>query len=191
MVFILDLFVKQLGSIYSEFKRYYALKFNLGLREQEKKTMLDQIELRAATVEDAAEVAEVYLASRKKFLPYAPIVHPDDGVRNWIKNFLIPKANVEVALLNGEILGMCATTLEKGISWIDQLYLRPDSVGSGIGTLMLERALAKLDRPIRLYTFQENEGGRRFYERFGFKAIEFGDGSGNEEGAPDVLYELI
>ena len=30
---------------------------------------------------------------------------------------------------------------------------------------------------------------RDFYERWGFKAVRFGDGSGNEEKCPDVLYE--
>jgi ribosomal protein S18 acetylase RimI-like enzyme len=49
--------------------------------------------------------------------------------------------------------------------------------------------MANLTSPIRLYTFQENDGARRFYERHGFRAIEFGDGSNNEENCPDVLYE--
>jgi RimJ/RimL family protein N-acetyltransferase len=42
---------------------------------------------------------------------------------------------------------------------------------------------------LRLYTFQCNEGARRFYERNGFTAVAFGDGSGNEEGEPDIRYE--
>jgi len=51
-------------------------------------------------------------------------------------------------------------------------------------------ALSSLRRPIRLYAFQQNAGARRFYERFGFLPIEWSDGSRNEEGCPDVLYEL-
>jgi hypothetical protein len=35
-----------------------------------------------------------------------------------------------------------------------------------------------------------NAGARRFYERHGFSAIEFTDGSANEERCPDVLFEL-
>ena len=42
---------------------------------------------------------------------------------------------------------------------------------------------------LRLWTFQRNAGARRFYERNRFIAVEFGDGSGNEEGEPDVRYE--
>jgi GNAT superfamily N-acetyltransferase len=76
------------------------------------------------------------------------------------------------------------------LSWIDQMYLDPTHVGRGIGALLLAHALATLPRPIRLYTFQRNEGARRFYERHGFRAVEFSDGSGNEERCPDVLFEL-
>jgi hypothetical protein len=43
--------------------------------------------------------------------------------------------------------------------------------------------------PVRLYTFQENTGARRFYERHGFVAIQFTNGETNEEHCPDVLYE--
>jgi ribosomal protein S18 acetylase RimI-like enzyme len=53
----------------------------------------------------------------------------------------------------------------------------------------VERAKAELGAPIRLYAFQENAPTRQFYERHGFKAIAFGDGSENEENCPDVLYE--
>ena len=40
----------------------------------------------------------------------------------------------------------------------------------------------------KLHCFQANEGARRFYERHGFRAEAFGDGSGNEEGLPDITY---
>ena len=51
-------------------------------------------------------------------------------------------------------------------------------------------ALLILPRPILLYTFQANAGARRFYERHGFRAIQFTDGRANEEHCPDVLYEF-
>jgi len=74
-------------------------------------------------------------------------------------------------------------------SWITHLYLHPDSIGRGIGTRLLKLALRELPPPIRLYTFQENQRARAFYERRGFEAVKFTDGSGNEEKCPDVLYE--
>ena len=40
-----------------------------------------------------------------------------------------------------------------------------------------------------LWTFQVNARARRFYERNGFVAVEFTEGSGNQERQPDVRYE--
>ena len=154
------------------------------------KNRSDKIEIRLATAEDAAEVADVYLASRKTYVAYAPLAHADAEVRRWMAEIVIPKEHVEVAVIDDQIVGMCATAVEGGTNWINHLYLRPGSVGEGIGSLLLENALERLSRPIQLYTFQENVNACRFYERFGFVAIKFGDGSGNEEGAPDVLYRL-
>ena len=148
------------------------------------------IEFRKAEPDDAAEVAEVYLQSRKTYVAFAPLAHSEAEVKQWVAKILIPSGNVEVAPIEEQIVGMCGTAYREPISWIDHLYLKPAFVGQGIGSLLLNRALEKLRRPIRLYTFQENTGACRFYERFGFVAIEYGDGSGNEEGVPDVLYEL-
>ena len=76
--------------------------------------------------------------------------------------------------------------LEPGV--LDQLYVRPDRLGEGIGRQLLELAKNRSPDGLSLYTFQVNERARRFYERNGFVADRFGDGSGNEEGQPDVHY---
>jgi GNAT superfamily N-acetyltransferase len=144
---------------------------------------------RATTLSDATAISEVYLASRKRFLPYAPLAHTDEDVREWIANQLIPNSDVSVALVDNEIVGMMAVSQNGIAGWIDDLYVHPQAVGQGIGTRFIEQAKTKLGSPIRLYTFQASEGARRFYERHGFKAIAYGDGSGNEEKCPDVLYE--
>jgi hypothetical protein len=49
--------------------------------------------------------------------------------------------------------------------------------------------MARRPSGMRLYAFQRNTRARDFYECRGFVAVEFGDGSGNEEGEPDVLYQ--
>jgi ribosomal protein S18 acetylase RimI-like enzyme len=148
------------------------------------------VRFRTARSSDAGNVAEVYLASRKTFLSYAPLAHSDDDVRAWIRNELIPTGGVTVAVQGDAIVGMMATSIDAcGRSWIDHLYLEPSCVAKGIGSKLLRRALTTLPRPIRLFTFENNAGARRFYERHGFVPIAFGDGSKNEEGCPDVLYE--
>ncbi|AOY01619.1 GNAT family N-acetyltransferase [Jeongeupia sp. USM3] len=145
--------------------------------------------LRPATPDDADAVAGVYLASRKAFLAYAPLAHPDEAVRAWLRHVLLPAGGTTVAEVDGEICGFVSVSTADGVFWIDQLYVRPASVGRAIGSALLNRILDGASGPVRLHTFQANHGARRFYERFGFVAIAESDGSGNEEGCPDVLYE--
>jgi ribosomal protein S18 acetylase RimI-like enzyme len=150
------------------------------------------VTLRAAGAADAAEIAAVYLASRRAFLAYAPLAHGDDEVLRWLAEELIPGGGVTVATQDAgrpALVGMLAVSRGVDAGWIDQLYLLPATVGRGLGSRLLAHAQATLGAPIRLYTFQANTGARRFYERHGFHALAFGDGSGNEERCPDVLYE--
>jgi len=146
--------------------------------------------IRKAKTEDASAIADVYLGSRKKHLPFAKHAHTDSEVRQWIRDHLIPTQSVKVLEHGGEIKAIIAISENKKESWIDQLYVRAESVGQGFGSRLLKDALLNLKRPVMLYTFQENEGARRFYERYGFRAVKFTDGSENEEKCPDVLYRL-
>lgn len=145
--------------------------------------------LRNATTEDINAIANVYLSSRKELVPFAPLIHSDESIHEWVRNILLPEERVIVAEEKGLIIGMMSLTKDGEIGRIRQLYIHPDAVGHGIGTLMIQKAKSILGSPIHLYTFQENIGARRFYERHGFQAIDFDDGSGNEECCPAILYE--
>ena len=144
------------------------------------------IEIRPATVEDATRIAEVWLSSWRATFDFEP-AHPDEDVRRWVREELLVEAEDWVATdpSNGDsviaLLGLSDTMVE-------QLYVRPDRIGRGVGRALLE--LAKRRRPdgLDLYCFAANDRARRFYERNGFEAVAFGDGSGNEERQPDVLY---
>lgn len=150
---------------------------------------MNRVELLEALPAHAEAVADVYLLSRKHFLPYVAPAHSDSEVRQWIRSELIPGGGVTVAMCDGEVVGLMATSQGNACCWVDQLYLRPGFTSCGIGTQLIRLALSKLSAPVRLFTFQENTGSRRFYERAGFKVVERSDGSGNEEKCPDVLYE--
>lgn len=151
--------------------------------------MQSLLTLRPATLADADVVCDVYLASRKRFLSFAPLAHSDNEARQWMHECVISNGGVIVASMDDVLVGMMALSKSETHGWIDQLYLHSDSVNKGIGTQLLLHAKSTLGSPIRLHAFQANTGARRFYERYGFVAIEFGDGSTNEENCPDVLYE--
>jgi GNAT superfamily N-acetyltransferase len=72
--------------------------------------------------------------------------------------------------------------------WVEQLYVDPEHTGAGIGSRLIELAKDRSPAGLQLWTFQANEGARRFYERHGFTVVELTDGAGNEEHQPDVRY---
>jgi ribosomal protein S18 acetylase RimI-like enzyme len=161
-----------------------------GVTNPTKRTERRHEHFRPACVTDSEAIADVYLASRKAFVAFAPLAHSDEQVREWVAAHLLPSGGVTVALRDGVVAGMIALSRdEEKVGWIDHLYLHPSAVGEGIGSQLVEQAKKRLGPPIRLFVFQENAGARRFYERHGFQALAFGDGSGNEENCPDALYE--
>ena len=148
-----------------------------------------EITIRVATVVDAGSVADVYLRSRKELVSCAPLVHSDDDVREWIRSRLLPAGRTTIVVADDRVIAFLAFSIESNVSMIDHLYVLPEWIDRGIGSRLLELAQQELSSPIRLYTFQDNARARRFYERRGFQPIAFGDGSGNEENCPDILYE--
>lgn len=150
------------------------------------------LRIRRATTDDAAEVADLYLASFRAALPTVRLAHDDDDVRRFIREVAIGERDAWVAeettsatdAAGPRIVGM----LVLAPGWIEQLYVVPDRLGEGIGRALLALAIERADGPLELWTFQVNARARRFYERNGFQAVELTDGSRNEERAPDVRY---
>jgi ribosomal protein S18 acetylase RimI-like enzyme len=150
----------------------------------------DPLHLRRATLEDAGAISDVYLRSRRTIAAYAPPMHSDEEVRQWIAEFLVPSGEVTVALDGDRIAGMSAMSRAYGVVWLDQLYVSPSSFGLGIGSRLLADVIDRALTVVQLYTFAQNTRARAFYERHGFEVIEYSDGKNNEEGCPDVLYRL-
>ena len=144
------------------------------------------IEIRPATVEDATRIADVWLSSWRATFDFEP-AYPDEDVRRWVREELLVEAEDWVATDPSDGDSVIAL-LGLSDAMVEQLYVRPDRIGRGVGRALLE--LAKRRRPdgLDLYCFAANDRARRFYERNGFEAVAFGDGSGNEERQPDVLY---
>jgi ribosomal protein S18 acetylase RimI-like enzyme len=153
-------------------------------------SMTMPVELKSATPSDSGRIAQLLIDARAAFMPYAPSAYTDEEIQSWVAASLVPSGDVILASANGETVGVMATKLACDCSWITQMVVDPAHVGHRIGSSLLAHALRILQPPIRLYTFQANTGARRFYERYGFRAIRFTDGRANEEHCPDILYEL-
>ena len=141
------------------------------------------ITIRRAAARDAAAVAEVFLASFKATYAF-PLAHTDEEVRDWVRDAMTAAPESWVAVEAGRVVAWMVV----GPGELDQLYVAPDRLGRGIGRRLLDVARERSPNGLSLYTFQVNARARRFYERNGFVAEWFGDGSANEEGQPDVRY---
>jgi GNAT superfamily N-acetyltransferase len=143
-----------------------------------------EVLLRPAASPDAAAIAAMMRASLNAF-DWMPVLHTPEEDLFFIRDILLPNQQVTVAEAAGRIVGFIAVSGE----WVEQLYLDPAWTGQGIGSRLLAHANSGM-AVVKLHCFQANSGARRFYERHGFRAEAFGDGSANEEGLPDILYVL-
>ena len=144
--------------------------------------MAPKITIRRAGAHDACDTAAV-LSAAHKAMAFFPKLHTDDEDIAFIRG-LIADAEVWIAVEDGAVRGLAAIDGE----WLAQLYVHPNHQGRGIGTALLEHVKRKRPGSFQLWTFQANDGARRFYERHGCTAEEFTDGDGNEEKLPDVRY---
>ncbi len=133
--------------------------------------------------EEAQAAMAVQRAATRATLPGLLEPHSADEDRAWIRD-VFARMSVWLAVDGERVVGIAS----RDGNWLHQLYLAPGYAGAGIGRRLLDAMLDE-SPALKLWTFARNAGARRFYERNGFIAVEFGDGSGNEEGEADVCYE--
>jgi GNAT superfamily N-acetyltransferase len=139
--------------------------------------------IRPARPDDVAAIAVLF---RRSFggLGFLPTLHtPEEDLAHFAR--LVDEEEAWVAETEGGVVAFA--TLDR--TMLNNLYVDPPAQGHGIGTALLEHAKRRRPGGFRLWTFQRNDGARRFYERHGFDVVKLTDGSGNEEHEPDLLYE--
>ena len=62
--------------------------------------------LRRATTADANAIAHIYLTSRKELVSFAPLIHTDENIYQWICTILIHEELVIVAEDKQLIIGI-------------------------------------------------------------------------------------
>jgi ribosomal protein S18 acetylase RimI-like enzyme len=138
--------------------------------------------IRRARPGDVDAIAELYERSFGT-LSFLPTLHTLEEHRTWFGK-VVAKREVSVWDKEGAILGFIVL----GDATVEYLYVEPEMTGRGIGSALLKYAKERLSHGFSLWTFQENDGARRFYERHGLRIIRLTDGAGNEEKTPDALY---
>lgn len=134
--------------------------------------------LRPAVPSDAAACAAIlndWIDDRD----WMPRVHSRDDVAAFYADFVFMQRDVWV--IGAPVAGFMA--LDRDAEMVTALYVA--APGRGLGKALLDHAKAGRAE-LALWTFQANDGARRFYAREGFHEVRRTEGD-NEEGLPDVL----
>ncbi len=146
---------------------------------------MSRFEIRRARPEDLEAAVGVWERARWDAQPWLEErmnYSHEDNLRHF-RDVVARECNVWLAIEEGEIAGLLALCQ----SHLDQLYVEPRCQGRGIGTALLDRAKELAPGGLTLFTHQRNERARSFYERRGFRAVQFGV-SPPPESEPDVRY---
>ena len=139
--------------------------------------------LRQATNRDAEAVADLYCASFR-LLTFLPVLLSIEGYRRFVAGIMLKECVVTVVEDDTGIISFLALQGDE----VPELYTRPDRIGRGAGTQLIEAAKCGGVAALELWCFQANTRARRFYEARDFRAIRFTDGELNDERMPDVRY---
>jgi RimJ/RimL family protein N-acetyltransferase len=140
--------------------------------------------IRRIEIDDAESIAPLARSARTGAIPSLPDLHTP------AEDLAFYRSQIESA--SGLVWVDEQDVVRGFVMWrddlIEHLYVDTTCQRAGIGSRLLERAIAAMDLPeVRLWTFQENARAVAFYTKHGFRVIEQTDGWGNEEGLPDLL----
>lgn len=87
----------------------------------------------------------------------------DDFDRDTIEEYIL------LAEANSRILGFASIYLPD--NFIHNLIVCPEVSGKGVGTQLVNNALEKMSKPVRLKCVSENHRALSFYEKNGWKKV--------------------
>jgi ribosomal protein S18 acetylase RimI-like enzyme len=118
-------------------------------------------------------------------MTYLPKLHTPEEDLHFVRETVFPHQEVWVADDDGRLVGFAALTQDQ----LAHIYVDRQARDRGVGSALFRQAMARRPDGFTLWTFQANEGARRFYERHGCRVVQLTSGEGNEEKTPDVQFE--
>ncbi|CAH0121110.1 hypothetical protein PAE9249_03636 [Paenibacillus sp. CECT 9249] len=136
------------------------------------------MKIRAANEFDYPDLRKVYLESRRKTFHWADTeeMSLEDFDKDTEGEFII------LAEEDRQIIGFASLYLPD--NFIHNLFVHPDFLGKGAGSLLLRASVEKMKTPIRLKCVSENQKAMKFYEKNGWKKVI-------EEGKPGEKYWVM
>lgn len=143
---------------------------------------MSAIALRPARTTDAGQVGGI-LSEFIDTTDWMPRIHTRAEDLGFAGD-LIDRGWVTVAETGDQVTGFIARDGAR----IQALYVTAPARRQGVGTALLRQAQAER-ATLTLWTFEANAEARAFYAAHGFAVAEKTDGSGNDEGLPDLRLE--
>ena len=119
--------------------------------------------MRTANEDDFDLLAELWHESASLPGVGPAIMPPLPDLRERMTREVANGWRVTVAILAGEVAGFLA--LKPEISLLDQLFVRPQFLGFGVGKRLFEEAKVAMPSGFTLHTAATNDRARAFYER--------------------------
>lgn len=142
--------------------------------------------VRPGDEDDLPRLAELFWAARAAAVPLMPpSARSLTDVREHYLGLLGAGREVWVAEDDAGVSGFVSLAGD----WLEDLYVRPDAQGDGVGAALLDVVKALRPGGFALWVFASNTPARAFYARHGLVEREHTDGTANEERAPDIRVE--
>jgi len=141
--------------------------------------------MKAIEMSDAESVARISRDARRDAIPNLPDLYTRAQDLKFFQSQIATKSGYVWVNEHGSVVAF--------VMWmdgfIDHLYVDPDQQRAGIGTLLLNEAMAAMAvSDVKLWTFQSNVRAVSFYIKNGFSILDETDGHRNDERLPDYLF---
>jgi ribosomal protein S18 acetylase RimI-like enzyme len=142
------------------------------------------VELRGALTTELDTVAELWRSSASLPGVFPAVMPTLQKLRARLDKELASGWKLTLAIREGEVVGMLA--LKPAISVLDQLFVRPSHIGTGVGKILLHHAKIEMPDGFTLHTSSTNQRARLFYEKEGLAFLR--EGGHPRSGHPVSYY---
>jgi ribosomal protein S18 acetylase RimI-like enzyme len=120
-----------------------------------------------------AELAAIFSAGYEDY--FVPVAVDEGAFRFMVETWDLDLDASQVALLDGEPVGICTVAIRGDQGWVGGLGVALPHRNRGVGVVLMRRALEELRgrgvRDLWLEVLVQNEPAVRLYERLGFEHI--------------------
>ncbi|MDJ0910444.1 MAG: GNAT family N-acetyltransferase [Woeseiaceae bacterium] len=99
----------------------------------------------------------------------------EDFQRQWFNKKWDRNRPAKIVLVGSKPIGVIVLEQKDDHDWLDEILIKADYSGRGIGTSLIQDLIADArarNRRLRLRVLTENHDAKRLYERFGFEVLE-------------------